>query len=234
MYRTKRYACRAGVLLATVALAASVVATDAMGTTAEEYREQGLVKTSLKADYPDQVSCPKIEKMFGVYDSWAPYAQIHGGIDVSGNIGTKIRAIADGTLLGFYEHRETQMLFIQHSPTETGLGKWIYSIYQHQSRNYPQNLKIDKKVKKGQIIAYMRDTGTSHPHLHLEIWSADNELYGFYEHPKGRAIGVSNKRWIDPLLVMAGTLDVNEIPGKKVKIPYDPEKSKIVWPLECR
>ncbi|MCA5891905.1 peptidoglycan DD-metalloendopeptidase family protein [Isoptericola sp. NEAU-Y5] len=91
----------------------------------------------------------------------------HLGQDMSAKKGTKIRAVAPGTVIkagatpGF-----GQVVVIKHKVS----GKSVYSVYGHviDGNKY---VKKGKKVKRGQRIADVGSSGTSTaPHLHLEIW----------------------------------------------------------------
>ena len=243
MYKTKRSARRPDVLLATIALAMPALAIFlvASGAEAKPGEHPGLKSTGLEAVFPSDVSCGKIRYRFGVYKSDAPHNFTHSGDDILGNTGDEIVAVADGTILEIFQYKRAETLVIQHRPSQTGLGKWTYSIYVHNLSNYPQEVhekvKIKRReleVKKGQTIAYMGSTGTKFTHLHFDFKSADNENYGIVTTRDGKYIGVSGMVYVDPLLAMAGTLNIDELPNKKVQIPLDPSKGKLLWPVKCR
>jgi murein DD-endopeptidase MepM/ murein hydrolase activator NlpD len=88
--------------------------------------------------------------------------RMHAGIDFSAPIGTPIYATGDGIV----EHLKGKM---------TGYGKVMIidhgfgyeSLYAHMSKIF---VKPGDKVKRGQIIGYVGNTGRSTgPHLHYEI-----------------------------------------------------------------
>jgi len=88
--------------------------------------------------------------------------RMHTGIDFSAPIGTPIYATGDGVV----EHLKNKM---------TGYGKVMMinhgfgyeSLYAHMSKIF---VKPGEKVKRGQIIGYVGNTGRSTgPHLHYEI-----------------------------------------------------------------
>ncbi len=86
---------------------------------------------------------------------------MHEGIDVAGAVGTPVRAPADGTVVfsgqeGGYGH----VLVLDH-------GYGLKTRYGHLSRT---DVKVGEKVKRGQFIAAMGNSGRSTgPHLHYEV-----------------------------------------------------------------
>jgi len=99
----------------------------------------------------------------------------HKGIDISGNVGENIFAIADGKItFSGWKNGYGNVIDISH-----GNG-WV-SRYAHNL----ENLKIKQdKIKAGETIAKLGNTGVSSgPHLHLEIWKngeAKNPLLFIY------------------------------------------------------
>ncbi len=87
--------------------------------------------------------------------------RLHEGIDVAGPIGTKIYAPADGV--------------VTHQDTERGYGKVLvlnhgYGIVTRFAHNSEHLVKVGQKVKRGDPIAKMGNTGRSTgPHLHYEV-----------------------------------------------------------------
>jgi len=91
----------------------------------------------------------------------------HLGQDLGATSGTRINAIADGTVL--------------KAGSVTGFGQWVVlrhtvggetvsSVYGHVLDG-DKYVKVGQKVKAGQRIADVGSTGTStSPHLHLEVW----------------------------------------------------------------
>ena len=86
---------------------------------------------------------------------------MHEGIDVATGMGTPVRAPADGTVVfagqeGGYGH----VLVLDH-------GYGLKTRYGHLSRI---NVKVGEKVKRGQFVAAVGNTGRSTgPHLHYEV-----------------------------------------------------------------
>ncbi len=88
--------------------------------------------------------------------------QFHSGIDIANEIGTSVRATADGV--------------IQHADWEGGYGRLVIinhgygylSYYGHNSRIL---VKAGEAVRRGQVIALMGSSGSSTgSHTHYEVW----------------------------------------------------------------
>jgi murein DD-endopeptidase MepM/ murein hydrolase activator NlpD len=88
--------------------------------------------------------------------------KMHTGLDFTADVGTEIYATGDGVieavdskLAGYGRH-----VIIRH-------GYGFQTLYAHMSR---VNVKPGEKVKRGQIIGYVGNTGASTgPHLHYEV-----------------------------------------------------------------
>ncbi|MBX2818971.1 MAG: M23 family metallopeptidase [Rhodothermaceae bacterium] len=90
--------------------------------------------------------------------------RMHAGIDFSLPTGTPIRATGDGV--------------IKKAGQNSGLGKYIevhhpatgyITVYGHLS-SIPDNIRVGKKVKRGEQIGLSGNTGlSSAPHLHYEV-----------------------------------------------------------------
>ena len=95
----------------------------------------------------------------------------HSGIDLRASIGTPVKAVASGIVLGTGDTDKTcpyasfgKFIFIQHY---NGLS----TAYGHLSL-----IKVSKgqKIKRGEIIGYSGNTGhTTGPHLHLSVYVAE-------------------------------------------------------------
>ena len=93
-----------------------------------------------------------------------PWRGFHSGVDISGQYGAPIRTTADGT--------------VSYVGWRSGYGKTVIvdhsygnsTLYGHCS-SYA--VKSGQKVKKGQVICYIGNTGyTTGPHLHYEVRKA--------------------------------------------------------------
>ncbi|MFN3550557.1 MAG: M23 family metallopeptidase [Endomicrobiia bacterium] len=86
----------------------------------------------------------------------------HTGIDISNNIGTPVRATADGIVIFVgWQEGYGKVILIEHEFGYT-------TVYGHLS---VFKVKKGQKVLRGEIIGLMGNTGTvTGPHLHYEIW----------------------------------------------------------------
>ncbi len=88
----------------------------------------------------------------------------HLGVDYAAARGTKIYAAADGKIIfrgrkGGYGN----VIIIQHKNS-------LRTLYAHQSK-FRGGLRVGSRVKKGQLIGYVGNTGlSSGPHLHLGLY----------------------------------------------------------------
>lgn len=105
-----------------------------------------------------------ISPIKGIVSQNYSVAEKHLAIDISVDIGTPVKSIANGrVLLSEWTTQTGYVLIIDH-------GSDLISIYKHNSLL----LKAQgDAVKQGEIIAMSGNTGvlTSGPHLHFELWS---------------------------------------------------------------
>jgi murein DD-endopeptidase MepM/ murein hydrolase activator NlpD len=87
--------------------------------------------------------------------------KFHEGIDIAAQTGTPIMAPADGVVIAAgFNTGYGNMVEISH-------GYGIKTIFAHNSR---LNVKAGQRVKRGDVIAYLGDSGSSTgPHLHYEV-----------------------------------------------------------------
>ncbi len=85
----------------------------------------------------------------------------HEGIDIAAQTGTPVVAPADGVVIrAGFGTGYGNMVEISH-------GYGIKTIFGHNSR---LNVKVGQRVKRGDVISYVGDTGSSTgPHLHYEV-----------------------------------------------------------------
>jgi len=85
----------------------------------------------------------------------------HEGIDIAAQTGTPVTAPADGLVIkAAFSSGYGNVVEISH-------GYGIKTLYGHNSRF---NVKEGQRVKRGDIISYVGDTGSSTgPHLHYEV-----------------------------------------------------------------
>ena len=94
-------------------------------------------------------------------DPFTGLRQFHHGLDISNRIGTPIIAPADGIVARIWRDRRLGLsMKISH-------GYGITTIYGHLHKVF---VKVGQRVKRGQRIALMGNTGRSTgPHLHYEV-----------------------------------------------------------------
>jgi murein DD-endopeptidase MepM/ murein hydrolase activator NlpD len=82
-------------------------------------------------------------------------------MDIAGQTGTPILAPADGVVIkAGFGTGYGNMVELHH-------GYGIKTLFAHNSR---LNVKTGQRVKRGDVIAYLGDTGSSTgPHLHYEV-----------------------------------------------------------------
>jgi murein DD-endopeptidase MepM/ murein hydrolase activator NlpD len=87
--------------------------------------------------------------------------QFHAGIDITAEIGTPVVAPADGLVIkASFEAGYGNMVELSH-------GYGLKTVFGHNSR---LNVKPGQHVQRGDIVAYVGDTGSSTgPHLHYEV-----------------------------------------------------------------
>ncbi len=91
------------------------------------------------------------------------FTKMHKGVDFAAPVGTPIYAAGDGVVTeASCKSGYGRLVKIKHSST-------LSTIYAHASK-FASNLKIGSRVKQGQVIAYVGQTGrTTGPHLHYEV-----------------------------------------------------------------
>jgi murein DD-endopeptidase MepM/ murein hydrolase activator NlpD len=87
---------------------------------------------------------------------------MHAGMDFSAKTGTEIYATGDGVIS---KVRRSKRGYGNHVKINHGFG--YETLYAHMSKYI---VRKGQKVKRGEIIGYVGNTGTSvAPHLHYEV-----------------------------------------------------------------
>ena len=87
----------------------------------------------------------------------------HFGVDIVGLPNARISAVLDGTIIfAGWTAKAGNVIYIQH-------GHDLVSVYKHNSELLK---KTGDRVKAGEVIAFMGNTGelSTGPHLHFELW----------------------------------------------------------------
>ena len=89
--------------------------------------------------------------------------KFHAGMDFSGDTGTEIFATGDGVVeFQGWQQGYGNTVILNH-------GYGYKTLYAHLS-GFVKKQRVGKKVKRGDVIAYMGNTGKSTgPHLHYEV-----------------------------------------------------------------
>ncbi|MGB0176189.1 MAG: M23 family metallopeptidase [Owenweeksia sp.] len=102
-------------------------------------------------------------------DPFTKVPKMHFGMDFSSDVGTPVYATGDGVV----ERADNKSSgFGNHIRIEHGFG--YMTLYAHLSE---YNVRVGQKVKRGEVIGYVGNTGRSRgPHLHYEVWLNDERL----------------------------------------------------------
>lgn len=99
------------------------------------------------------------------------WGRFHYGIDFRASVGTPVKAMASGTVMGT---GDTDL-----ECKGASFGKWVFIKYDNGlSSTYGHlsaiNTTVGKKVKPGDIVALSGNTGSSTgPHLHVAVYASD-------------------------------------------------------------
>lgn len=94
----------------------------------------------------------------------------HEGVDIGGDLGQEVYAVADGVLTKQYVDGEAGTSLSGNGWRLTLTDKTFY-FYAHLSA-FADGLEMGDSVKKGQLLGYVGDTGNPTPgsyHLHFEV-----------------------------------------------------------------
>ena len=216
----------------------------------------GLEETGLDVKFPEEISCEGIASEYA-----SPYrydgsdrpsfrmAGLHGGMDLSLDIGTPLLAMADGELVRKGEGGQAagNFIFVKFSPEATGFDRYIYAKYQHLDEL--PDAEIGTQYKAGQQIAISGDTGTDggyfvagYPHLHLTTFaSKESKIRG-----GGRYL-MKHGRMIDPLAMYLDPESFSKIISKTTALDGTIVEPSVVlkekrisktnpprfWPVHC-
>ena len=209
---------------------------------------RGLLESELIPVYPDNASCDKIDHIFGEVWKGPVIGRFHTGADIPAWWDDPIYAMADGEVVAKFTgergYRGLQIV-LRHSPEDTGLPVWIYTLYSHFS-SMPE-VAIGQRVRMGDVLGPNGKSGVPgemrEPHLHLTV--------SFSKSPK-----YARNKWLlvpmeghyaDPVALFRGKMPIDTqamraLPKseRRVKIAYKletgeivPPGAKIIWPFAC-
>ena len=110
----------------------------------------------------------KPESLRDTYQDARSEGRVHNAIDIMAGHGTPVLAATDGTIQRFFYSEKGGNTIYQLSTD----GKWIF-YYAHLD-HYADDVSPGQQVKKGEVIAYVGDTGNAgagNYHLHFAIWA---------------------------------------------------------------
>lgn len=217
----------------------------------EDMIAAGLRESTLVPGYPDDAKCHEIDHVFG--EVWrGPVDTRHSGADIPAPWDHPIHAMADGTVIAKFdgkgENRKSRgiQIVLQHTPEESGLPLWSYTLYSH-FRELPR-LEVGQRVRQGEYLGPNGKTGVPgpkrEPHLHLTAYISPSPRYAVTDAVVVPEDGV----FIDPVALFRGKLPMDTrsmqaLPEdqKRVPIAYRKESGTIVplgarfiWPMNCR
>ncbi|OYY81381.1 MAG: hypothetical protein B7Y33_01870 [Hydrogenophilales bacterium 16-62-9] len=226
-----------------------------------ERRDYKIIASGLSVAFPSGYACEPIASPFasptrhdGSMRRDDRNKGLHGGIDLSLEIGTPLLAIADGEVIALGKGGALEGIYrwLRHTPEDTGTRYFIFSKYQHLS-TLP-TLKVGERVKAGKVIGLSGATGTAgkhygptgYPHLHLSTFygpSDEYEIKGMF----GSMVHGKDARLDDSLILYLDGLDdlsaIRSLTDERKTIRpavvgddgrIHPEGRKTVWPVSCK
>ena len=224
----------------------------------EEQQKIGLIDTGVEPRFPDGFSCPPIASPFGSrfrYDGSHRTTNsnngYHGGMDITLEAGTPLLAAADGVVInvGTGGRLVGNVIWMQHSPEDTGFKEWTYTKYQHLDET--PELQVGDRFSAGDIVAISGLTGTTggrafgelgYPHLHMNVYASPSNNF------KNRRykVKISDRYYVDPVaFYMDNLLESKRLRnlsknkkivdiGIKLKSgEVVPAGAKKIWPVYC-
>ena len=213
---------------------------------------RGGIETGLEANFINDAECPQIDsEQWAIdYSGKRPFPAIHKGVDIPQPVGTPIRAIAAGTVVGKFmneDNRKGIEVMLRHTPDQTGLAFWTYSQYTHLREMSP--LAIGARVELGQEIGKTHNTGKMgrrirRDALHLAILYSDSPEWS----NEGRFVIPKDSYWMDPnaFFRLKGPYDsasLKALPNDQKSVPtpymkpdgsFVPADTKRIWPYPCK
>jgi len=211
-------------------------------------QQRGLLESRLQPVYPDGFSCPRIDHIFG--EEWrGPVPDsIHTGADIPAGWYEPIYAMADGQVVAKFTGEEGYrglQIVLRHTPAETGLPVWVYTLYSHFDK-MPE-LKIGDRIRMGDYLGPNGKTGVPvkgrEPHLHLTIYYSTSPQYAVTPN----FIFPMKVHFTDPVALFRGQMplhpaELRKLPDdrKRVAIVYKTKSgqisklgARIIWPYVC-
>jgi murein DD-endopeptidase MepM/ murein hydrolase activator NlpD len=134
----------------------------------------------------------------------------HNGVDLAVPIGTPVKAVAPGVVLGFDNTDKYPGCYSWGGWVVVKHDNGLASLYAHLSSSI---VKVGQRVEKGQVIAYSGSTGISTgPHLHFTLYASQGVTVRYYKDikPSASGCGATNAQipiasldsYLDPMLYL--------------------------------
>lgn len=220
-------------------------------TPKDQLNSAGMQESTLSPTFPGGVHCYAIDHVFG--EKWkGPTDTLHSGADIPAPYDEPIHAMADGVVVaksagtdGQRKSRGT-LVVLQHSPQDSGLPVWSYTLYAHFSK-VPE-LEVGQRVRMGEYLGPNGRSGVPsakrEPHLHLSAFIGESPRYAVVNDtviPEGG-------RFIDPVALFRAQMPMDtalmrELPVEQKVTPiahkYNsgevaPTGAKLIWPFLCK
>ena len=146
-------------------------------------KNQHLLLASMPAITPIPLTQARLSSGFGLrYHPIYKVRKLHTGIDFGARVGTPIYATGGGKVT-----KVSTSFYGYGKQVEIDHGFGLKTKYAHLSEF---KVKVGQRVKRGELIAYSGNTGTSSgPHLHYEVHKNRqkvNPIHYFYQDITGR------------------------------------------------
>lgn len=220
-------------------------------TPKDQLNAAGMQESTLSPTFPKGGDCYAIDHVFG--EKWkGPADTLHSGADIPAPYDEPIHAMADGVVVaksggtdGARKSRGT-LLVLQHSPQESGLPVWSYTLYAHFSK-VPE-LEIGQRVRMGEFLGPNGRSGVPGAkrgaHLHLTAFISESPRYAVVND----TVVPEGGRFIDPVALFRGQLPMDtalmrELPAEQKVTPIAykyksgeivPAGAKLIWPFLCK
>lgn len=158
-----------------------LTSSEEMGVYIDKYLEKNNKKVAW-GGYMEQRAIYKRSGHFNQQDKETE-RNIHLGIDLWVEAGTKDLAVCDGEIHSFNDNNNFgdygPTIILKHSTS----GNEFYSLYGHLSRNSLKEINVGQKVKRGEAIGKLglpEENGDYAPHLHFQLIKNLGEYQGDY------------------------------------------------------
>lgn len=218
--------------------------------------KRGLLATGLGPEFPDNADCHGIDDYFAMdYSFKRGREAYHGGMDLPTAWGTPMLAIADGTVVGKYKGENSARgieLVLRHSPQDTGLAIWVYSLYSHFDKLPKQ--AVGQRVRMGETLGPTGNSGIDpktkrpstrrRPAIHFAVFYSTRDTYT----ELNDGIIPVDGYWMDPNALYRkkppfDSVSMKALPEAEKGVPVSimftdgetvPANTKLVWPYACR